>query len=52
MTTLLCKELGCLPGEGGLLDQNPVMVDLLTITVQAINERSQLEQKRAEAKRN
>ena len=50
MTTLMCKELNCLPGAGGLLDQHPLIVDLLNVTISAINERSELEQKRAKAK--
>lgn len=38
-----------LPVEGGLLDQDPVVVELIETLIGAINERQQLEQKRAKA---
>jgi len=44
--TFLCKQLHCLPGPGGLLQQDPYMVDGLSLVLEAINEREAKEQKR------
>ena len=46
---LISKELGVLPEAGGLMDQHPLVVMLMTDAISAINERQELEQKRAKA---
>ena len=45
--TFLCKELHCLPGPGGLLDQDPYMVKLLKAGLSALHEKEEREMKKA-----
>ena len=40
--------MGVLPVAGGLLDQNPAIVELFSVLASAQNERQALEQKKAE----
>tara|TARA_Y100001949_G_C15770286_1_gene236128 strand:- start:76 stop:237 length:162 start_codon:yes stop_codon:yes gene_type:complete len=49
---MLCKDMGVLPVAGGLLDQNPAIVELFSVLASAQNERQELEQKKAESKAN
>jgi hypothetical protein len=50
--TVLCRELGVLPGPGGLLDQDAYHVHLLreTLHVLAEKEKQDMERKQAEAR--
>ena len=41
--------MGVLPVAGGLLDQNPAIVELFSVLASSQNERQELEQKKAEA---
>ena len=45
--TIMCQELHCLPGAGGLLDQDSKHVWLMTLVSNAQAERAKLEQNRA-----
>jgi hypothetical protein len=45
----LCTELHCLPGPGGILQQDSLHVWLLTIYLDALKERDQKEAERSEA---
>lgn len=47
--TLLCKQLHVLPRAGGLLDQDSFHVYGMNLVLAALNERQELEQKRAES---
>jgi hypothetical protein len=48
--TSLCKELGALPREGGLLDQDYYHVVLMRSVLTAVNEKDQKDRKEAESK--
>lgn len=50
--TVLCRDLGVLPGPGGLLDQDAYHVYLLRETLGVLNEkeRQDIEQQQAKAK--
>jgi hypothetical protein len=48
--TILCRELGALPGPGGLLDQDSYHVWLLQETIQAMNKKEKRDMDQAEAK--
>lgn len=44
--TSMCRIFHCLPNPGGLLQQDPYLVDGMSYVVEAMNEREELEQKR------
>jgi len=44
--TSLCRILNCLPGPGGLLQQDPYLVDGMAFVIEAMNEKEEMEQKR------
>lgn len=49
-TVLLCRDLGVLPLAGGLLDQTPAVVGLLSETAHAQAERQKLDAQKAKNK--
>ena len=49
---IMCKDFGVLPIAGGLLDQNPAVVELFGVLASAMNERQELEQKKAKSQAN
>ncbi len=42
----LCKQLRCLPGSGGLFQQDPYLIDGITFVLEAINEKEAKEAKK------
>lgn len=44
--TFLCKSLRCLPGPGGLMQQDPYLIDGVTMVLEAINERREKDSNR------
>lgn len=44
--TSMCRAFNCLPGPGGLLQQDSYLMDGMGFVVEAVNEREELEQKR------
>jgi len=44
--TSLCKTFSCLPGPGGLLQQDPYLLDGMSLVIEAVNEQEEREQKR------
>jgi hypothetical protein len=44
--TALCKQLHCLPGPGGLFQQDPYLIDGISLVLDALNERQEKEQQR------
>ena len=48
----MSKDIGVLPIAGGLLDQNPAVVELLSVLAKAQNERQELEQKKSQSQAN
>jgi hypothetical protein len=48
----LCKEFKCLPGAGGLLDQDPVLVEAFTLCMNTEGLYEDFKQKKEEAQRN
>jgi hypothetical protein len=48
--TILCRDLGVLPGPGGLLEQDAYHVFLLRETLGVLNERERQELDKAQAK--
>jgi len=43
MVTNLCRTLGCLPGPGGLFDQDPYWVEVMSLVIAAQNEQEEME---------
>ena len=41
--TALCRTFHCLPSSGGLLQQDPYLVEGMSYVVEAMNEREQKE---------
>ncbi len=48
--TSLCKQLNCLPGPGGLLQQDPYLIEGMNFVMLAMHEREELEAKRRKKK--
>ena len=44
--TYLCKSLRCLPGPGGLLQQDPYLVEGMIMVLDASNEKQEKDSKR------
>jgi hypothetical protein len=45
--TVLCQEMHCLPGRGGLLDQDGLYVYMMEAVLEGQNERRKLEERRS-----
>ena len=50
VTFLKCKEFNCLPNAGGLLDQDPTILDLFGIISYEMNQVEKLKQKALDSK--
>jgi len=46
----LCRQMNCLPGEGGLLDQHWKFVLQLEIILDAIAEKEKMEEQKTQSK--
>jgi len=47
----LCKQFNCLPGDGGLLSQDPALVEAFILCMNTEGEYQEFEQKKEEQKR-
>jgi hypothetical protein len=47
----LCQTFGVLPGPGGLLDQDCVLVQVFTLITSAIAEKQEMETQQAKSRR-
>jgi len=47
----LCKTFNCLPGDGGLLSQDPALVEAFVLCMNVEGEYQEFEEKRDEQKR-
>lgn len=47
----LCSKFKCLPGVGGLLDQDPALVEAFVLCMQTEGEYNEYKEKKAESER-